>query len=71
VFDRPPNGLGMSRAAMEIGTTVGTKSDFKMAMILGPRSGVGWNHPSDTPYVGTAETALTSASSATILPRQS
>src|SRR5690349_8449067 len=35
------------------------------------REAVNCNHPSGRPYVGTAETALPSASSATILPRQS
>ena len=32
---------------------------------------VGCNHPSDTPYVGTAETGMTIASSATMAIRQS
>jgi hypothetical protein len=35
------------------------------------REAVNCNHPSDTPYVSTAETALTAASSATISLRQS
>ncbi len=34
------------------------------------REAVNCNHPSDTPYVGTAETALIVASSNTIVPRQ-
>jgi hypothetical protein len=34
------------------------------------REAVSWNHPSDTSYVGTAETARFSASSATIVLRQ-
>jgi hypothetical protein len=34
------------------------------------REAVNCNHPSDTPYVGTAETALPAASSATIIVRQ-
>lgn len=38
----PANGLGISRAALIDRESIPTKSGFKIATILGPRSGVGY-----------------------------
>jgi hypothetical protein len=65
-----PNGLGFSGGAPINRECGRDDTEFQNGRDLA-REAVNCNHPSDTPYVGTAETALPIASSATIVPRQS
>jgi hypothetical protein len=70
-IDGPSNGLPISRAALIDREGIVADSNAQNRPDLVAASGVGYNHPSDRPYVGTAETALTIASSAIMAVRQS